>query len=176
MRALHNGLETITDCEPNAVLAKERWALAWRVGCGVFHFTVPFYGLAHPIENAGIHLALLAVMLLLEVRFGPKEEDDEEEEGSEGGGGSVVGTEMDERVSRMSGYIGSQRMPPAHLHHPHMQRFSPHSAAAMMHKDPRALEMLSHPPPGRPQRNPLEKRPKGRRETEMDHRSPMHSL
>jgi len=160
MRSLHNGLETITDCSPNADLAKERWAMAWRFGCGVFHFTVPFYGLAHPIENAGIHLALLAVMLILEVRFGPKEEGSDDGSEGEGHHSAVdTGTEIEERASRLSGFMGSQRMPLA----PHMQRFPPHSAAAMMHKDPRAMEMLNYPaPPGRPPRNPLENRPKGR--------------
>lgn len=168
MKVLHSGLEAVSNCEPNAELAKERWALAWRMGCGAFHFTVPYYGLPHPIENAGIHLALLFIMLLLEIRFGPKEEEEEgsdkDEEGSEAGS-------IGERASRLSGYIGSHKSRGSQhgsMHGmPTPQRYPPHSAAAMMHRDPRAMEMLSMA-----RRSPLEGPRGGRRGSAHD--NPMH--
>lgn len=75
MRSLHVGLDALWSCQPDMRLGKERWGLAWRIGCGVFHFTVPLYGLLHPIENASIHFVYLFLMLALEVRLGGNEEE-----------------------------------------------------------------------------------------------------
>ena len=110
MRTLHRGLDAVWSCEPDATLAQERWALAWRVGCGIFHFTVPFYGLPHPSANAGIHLGLLVIMLLLEIKFGPKELEVEAEGGLK------------------EGHEG------AHGHAHAAPRHDPRSAAAILHQ------------------------------------------
>lgn len=149
MRVLHRGLETIWNCEQDAELAKERWALAWRMGCGIFHFTVPYYGLPHPSANAGIHLSLLIVMLLLEIKF-PKKDDNKHGHGHHDSYGS------NERKSdggnpmhhhSFHGFHGGIGGPHAKGHAPPKKpRLDPRSAAAIVHRDQRTIELLGVPP------------------------------
>ena len=153
MRVLHRGLETIWNCEPDAELAKARWALAWRTGCGVFHFTVPYFGLPHPAQNAAIHVTLLVVMLLLEVRF-PKKEDKH--------GGHGHGHEHDRKSdggNPMHGFHGGIGGPHAKGHAaPKKPRMDPRSAAAIVHKDQRTIELLGVPPRPGTRDHPLDPR------------------
>ena len=152
MRATHRGLETYWNCEPDAELARARWSLAWRIGCGIFHFTVPSYGLKHPSANAGIHLALLVLMLLLEVRY----KTDEDKHGVHGGRGGEHDTyghhnQHTDRKSDggnpMHGFHGGIGGPHARGHgNKSSHRMDARSAAAIVHKDKRTVEMLGVPP------------------------------
>ena len=136
MRSLHKGLEVFWRWR-NRKLDPDRIGLIWRLVSGAFHFTVPYYGLRHPVINAAIHFALLFAMLLLEIRVGKHKHEEEGHEHSHGEGGEGEGKHAPvssaEHTAKSS---GARRF-----------RFPAVSALAFVHQnDSRAVEMLRKTP------------------------------